>query len=257
VAVLIVAAVVATLVARGVWWFAPLASEHGAQIDRLFLITFVIISIAFVLVHGLLALFIWRYRDRGERAAYWHDHRTLELAYTIVPAIVLLILTLMAARLWAQVHSPAPEGALVVDVRAEQFAWRARYPGPDGRLGRINARDFNARTNPLALDRADPAGRDDIVATELHLAVNRPAEIRLRAKDVLHSFFVPAFRFKQDAVPGITINTWFVPTKPGRYEIACAELCGAGHYIMRGTVVVETQEQLNAWLAGGGKATRP
>ena len=249
-AMLVVGAIVATLAARSRWWIPPLASVQGREIDRLLFVTFGIISAAFILVHGLLALLVWVYRDRGQRASHWHEHRGLELTYTIVPAVVMAGLTFTAAGLWSRIHSAPPPGALVVEVRAEQFGWRARYPGADGRFGGVDARQFNLQSNPLALDRNDPAAGDDVVSPEVHAVVNRPVEVRLRSKDVLHSFFVPAFRVKQDAVPGITVSFWFTPTATGKYEIACAELCGVGHYAMRGFVVVETQEQFAAWLAG-------
>lgn len=248
-AVLIVAAVVATLAARSRWWIPPLASVHGREVDRLLFVTFGIIGAAFILVQGLLALLVWLYRDRGQRASHWHEHRLLELTYTVVPAVVMAGLTIVAAGLWSRIHSAPPPAALVVEVRAEQLGWRARYPGGDGQFGRLDVRQFNLRANPLALDRADAAGRDDVVSAEVHVVLNRPVEIRLRSKDVLHSFFVPAFRVKQDAVPGIAISFWFTPTAVGAYEIACAELCGVGHYAMRGKIVVETQEQFDAWLA--------
>ncbi|MGH2454064.1 MAG: cytochrome c oxidase subunit II [bacterium] len=248
-AVLIVAAVVATFAARSRWWIPPLASVHGREVDRLLFVTFGIIGAAFILVQGLLALLVWLYRDRGQRASHWHEHRLLELTYTVVPAVVMAGLTIVAAGLWSRIHSAPPPAALVVEVRAEQFGWRARYPGGDGQFGRLDVRQFNLQANPLALDRADAAGRDDVVSAEVHVVLNRPVEIRLRSKDVLHSFFVPAFRVKQDAVPGIAISFWFTPTAVGAYEIACAELCGVGHYAMRGKIVVETQEQFDAWLA--------
>ena len=253
-ALLIVAAVAGTLAARSRWWLPPLASAQGRPIDQLFFVTFGIISVAFVLVHGLLALFVWLYRDRGQRASYWHENRALELTYTIIPAIVMTGLTLSAAGLWSRIHSAPPPQALVVEVRGEQFGWKARYPGPDGKFGRIDPRHYNARENPWALDPADPAAQDDLVLDisttgELHLVVDRPVEVRIRAKDVLHSFFVPAFRVKQDAVPGMVTSIWFTPTQTGPYEIACAELCGPLHYIMRGKIVVQTQEEYDAWLA--------
>jgi cytochrome c oxidase subunit 2 len=266
-AVLVVGAVVATLVARGRWWIPPLASVQGRDVDRLLFVSFGIISAAFILVQGVLALLVWLYRDRGQRASYWHEHRGLELTYTIVPAIVMAGLTFSAAGLWSRIHSAPPQGALVVEVRAEQFGWRARYPGPDGRFGKSDRAAFTRervppaemtrrlQQNPFALDPDDPAARDDIVtqdlrATPMHLVANRPVEVRLWSKDVLHSFFVPGFRMKQDVVPGITVSLWFTPTTTGTYEIACAELCGLLHYSMLGKIVVETQQQFDAWLAG-------
>lgn len=246
----VVGGVGSTLLARGRWWLPPLASAHGAEIDRLFYTTLVVTGIAFIIVQVLLAGFVWRYAARGgERAAYWHDDRTLELTYTLVPAAVLVTMISMGAVVWSRIHSPAPPDALVVEVRAEQFGWLFRHPGADGTFGRVDAKFINLRTNPMGLDADDRAGADDIVTRELHLVANRAVRVNLRSKDVLHSFFIPTFRVKQDAVPGMTIQIWFVPTKEGDYEIACAELCGVGHYIMRGKIKVESQRAFDAWLA--------
>lgn len=245
-----VGGLLSTLIAKSRWWLPPVASVQGIEIDRLFYVTLVVTGIAFILVHLVLALFVWM-GGRQQTAAHWHDNRTLELTYTLAPAAIMLTLVSMGAVVWARIHAPAPEDALVVEVRAEQFGWSFRYPGADGTFGRFDATLINARTNPLGLDPADPAGRDDIVARggDLHLVANRPVHVRLRSKDVLHSFFIPQFRVKQDAVPGVTIPVVFTPTKPGSYEIACAELCGVGHYIMRGKITVESQAAFDAWLA--------
>ncbi len=247
---IVVGGVVLTLVARNLWWLPPVASAHGLEVDRLFYTTLVVTGIVFVGVHALLAFFVWRYGARGgERAAYWHEDRTLELTYTLVPAAILVSLVSMGAVVWSRVHSAPPPNAEVIEVRGEQFGWVARYPGPDGVFGRIYPELINTIKNPMGLDPADPAGADDIVTREVHLVVNKPIRIRLRSKDVIHSFFIPAFRVKQDAVPGMTVEIWFIPTKEGDYEIACAELCGVGHYIMRGKLKVETQAAFDAWYA--------
>jgi len=248
---IVVGGVAMTLAARSRWWLPPVASTQGIEIDRLFYTTLVVTGIAFVLVHLVLALFVWM-GGRRQTAAYWHDNRTLELTYTLTPAAILLTLVSMGAVVWGRIHAPPPENALVVEVRAEQFGWFFRYPGADGTFGRVEPALINARRNPLGLDPADPAGQDDIVARggDLHLVVNRPVHVRLRSKDVLHSFFVPQFRVKQDAVPGVTIPVVFTPTRAGNFEIACAELCGVGHYIMRGKITVESQAAFDAWLAG-------
>ena len=242
-----------TLLARRYWWLLPVASAHGVDVDRLIYTTFVVTGIVFVLVHVLIAAFVWRYGARGtERAAYWHDDRTLELTYTLVPAAVLVTLVSMGAVVWARVHGPAPADSMVVEVRGEQFGWLFRYPGPDGIFGRVDPALMSVPgrpQNPMGLDPADPASADDIVTRELHLTVNRPVRVRIRSKDVLHSFFIPAFRVKQDAVPGMTVEIWFTPTREGTYEIACAELCGIGHYIMRGKIMVESADAVQTWLA--------
>ncbi len=250
---IVVGGVGSFLAARTRWWLPTGASAQAVEIDRLFYTTLAVTGIAFVLVHVLLALFVWQ-GGRTERAAHFPEHRTLELTYTLAPAAILVTLISMGAVVWARIHQPAPAGALLVEVRAEQFGWLFRYPGGDGVFGRFEAPLINARTNPLGLDPADAAGRDDIVARELHLVTNRPVHVRLRAKDVVHSFFIPAFRVKQDAVPGVTIDVVFTPTKAGAYEVACAELCGVGHYIMRGKITVEPQQAFEGWLASQARA---
>jgi cytochrome c oxidase subunit 2 len=238
------------LYARGRWWLPPLASAEGAQVDRLFYTTLIITGAVFVLVHVLLAAFVWRFAAHGDRKAlHWHENRRLELTWTILPAIVLTVMVAMAGAVWARTHLTSPTSGMIVDVRAEQFAWLARYPGPDGTFGRIDPRLINPRTNRMGLDPKDPASADDIVSPELHLVVNEPVRIHLRSTGVIHAFFIPAFRVKQDTVPGVTIQTWFTPTREGQFEIACAELCGIGHYAMKGTVIVQSRDAFTAWLA--------
>jgi len=157
---------------------------------------------------------------------------------------------------------PAASEALLVQVTGEQFAWNVHYAGPDGVFGRTHIKLIDAQANPLGLDRSDPAAKDDVTTlNQLYLPVNKPIIVRLRSKDVIHSFGVPEFRVKQDAVPGLTIPIWFVPnvttaemrTRTGnpefQYEIACAQLCGLGHYRMRGQLFVDTKADLQKWLA--------
>jgi cytochrome c oxidase subunit II len=157
---------------------------------------------------------------------------------------------------------PAAKDALLVQVTGEQFAWNVHYAGPDGVFGRTDIALLDLQSNPLGLDRADPAAKDDITTlNQLYLPVNEPIIVRLRSKDVIHSFGVPEFRVKQDAIPGLTIPIWFVPTvttaemrartgKPEfQYEIACAQLCGLGHARMRGFVTVQTAEEFQKWMA--------
>ena len=135
-----------------------------------------------------------------------------------------------------------------MEVTTEQFAWNVRYPGKDGTFGRTEPR-LIGWNNPLGLNKKDPAGRDDVVLlNDLRLPVNRPARIRLRSKDVIHSFFLPNLRVKQDAVPGMTIDIWFVPTEVGTFEIACTQLCGFGHYQMRGLLQVMPPDEFEKWL---------
>jgi len=241
--------VASTVVARARWWLPPLASVHGREIDQMFYITLGITGAMFVLVHVLLGLFVWRYAAAGDgRAHFLHDHRPLELTYTIIPAIGMTVLVSLSGIVWTKIHSAPPSDALVVHVHGEQFKWTARYPGADGVFGRVDPKLLGV-ANPLGVDRTDGSAADDIGSPELHLVVNRPVLIRLRARDVLHSFFVAEFRVKQDAVPGMTVELWFTPTREGQYDLACAELCGVGHYTMRGRVRVESQAAFDAWLA--------
>lgn len=245
------------LAARSRWWLPPVASVHGVEVDRLFYSTLVITGAVFVLVHVIMAVFVWRFGAHGEgRALYWPDHRPLELTYTIIPAIALAVMVSMGAVVWARMHSAPPQDALTVDVRGEQFAWLARYPGPDRVLGRIDPKRIGG-DNPLGLDPADSRAADDITSRDIHLVANRPVRVRIRARDVVHSFFLAEFRVKQDAVPGMTVEIWFTPTREGEYELACAELCGVGHYIMRGKVKVESQQAFDAWLAQQKPALKP
>jgi cytochrome c oxidase subunit II len=145
-----------------------------------------------------------------------------------------------ALSLWAHVMGPAPADAFVVEITGQQFAWNVRYPGPDGIFGRTDPKLINPSAfNFIGLDKDDPAAQDDIVLqNQLVLPEGRPVRVRLRSLDVIHSFFLPNFRVKQDAMPGMTTETWFIPKQAGEYEIACAEHCGLGHYRMRGALFV-------------------
>src|SRR5262249_17987106 len=138
---------------------------------------------------------------------------------------------------------------MVVQVTGEQFAWNFHYPGPDGAFGKTDVKLITS-TNTIGLDRTDPAAKDDVVSINaLHVPVDRAVKVRIRSKDVIHSFFLPNLRIKQDAVPGMAIEVWFTPNKAGAYEIACAELCGLGHYRMKAFLTIDpSQEEFNKWL---------
>jgi cytochrome c oxidase subunit 2 len=148
---------------------------------------------------------------------------------------------------------PKAEESNVVEIVAEQFAWNVQYAGQDGQFGRRDPK-FIDSGNVLGLDPEDPAGKDDIITiNEVHVPLGKPTLLYLTSKDVIHSFFVPAFRVKTDAMPGMRIPLWFEPTRAGKYEIACSQLCGIGHSKMRGDVVVDTPEEFEAWLASQAK----
>ena len=246
----VLAAVVATWWAFRHWWFPSLASEQGALIDRLFRIIFSIIATVFVLVQLLLGFTVWRFaaRDPSSRAASWHENRGLEIAWTVIPAAILITLTVLGGSVWLRVHSAAPPDAMTVEVIGEQFGWRYHYPGPDGVLAPIDFR-AESRTAPLGIRADMPGAADDVVSRELYLVVGRPVRLLIRSKDVIHSFYLPNFRFKQDAVPGRVTQVVFTPTRTGTFPVACAELCGIGHYVMASTLKVVTQQEFEAWLA--------
>jgi cytochrome c oxidase subunit 2 len=183
-----------------------------------------------------------------------------EVAVAVVEGILLVgfSIPLWAARVD---HIPSEREALVVEVTGEQFAWNIHYAGPDGKFGRTDIKLLDLQSNPLALDRDDPNAKDDVTTVnQLYLPVNKPIVVKLRSKDVIHSFGVPEFRVKQDAIPGLTIPIWFVPnvttaemrTRMGngefQYEIACAQLCGLGHAKMRGFVTVVSADEFQKWL---------
>jgi len=233
------------------WWFPELASVSGGDIDDVFMAVLIVTGIAFIGVQGVLGYFVARYGTRGtERAGYWHDNPKAEAGLLIGTAVIMTVLVFMGQRVWANIYfTDAPEGTLEVQATGEQFAWDFHYAGPDGVFGRTDAK-LITDTNQVGLDRKDDAAKDDIVVVnEMHVVVNKPFKVRLRSKDVIHSFFLPHMRVKQDAVPGMSILVWLEPTRTGEFELACAELCGLGHYRMKAKVVVEkTEQDLNNWV---------
>ena len=243
------------------WWLPQQASTFAGDIDRMFTLILVITGLAFVIVEAGLLWFVIKYRGRpGRKAYYTHGNVRAEYLWTAVPAVVVVALALMSNNVWVKIkgRNSIPADAYPVAVTAKQFEWIMRYPGADGRFGRVSPGLVDKEANPVGLDREDPAALDDIVVRNaLHLPVGRPIVLHLAAEDVIHSFFVPQFRVKQDIVPGMSGQTvWFEATRPGEYEIGCAELCGMGHYKMRGRVFVHTQEDFDAWVqqqAAGGE----
>jgi cytochrome c oxidase subunit 2 len=246
-------AIVTVLVFVGrVWWPPELASAHGQAIDDQLVLTLIVSGIVFFLAQIVLGYFIWRYRARGsERATYWHDNPKLETTWTVATVILFVGLGIQGNRVWANYfQAELPADAVTIEMTGQQFAWNVRYPGADGKFGRTDPRLVDdAVGNYLGLDPKDAAGKDDIITQNLvSVPINRPVRVILRSKDVTHAFFVPQFRVKQDAVPGLAIPVHFTATKPGEYEIACAELCGMQHYKMRGRLQVVSQAEHESWL---------
>lgn len=232
----------------------PLASAHGMGIDRMLTYLLVTTGILVLVGHVVLGYFILRFSGRARASSDLPVARA-ERIWAVVPAVVMTLVAeggvlVIGLPVWGQLYgSIAPADAVVVEVTAEQFTWNVRYPGQDGQFGRTDPRLISTE-NPIGLDAGDPAAGDDILdLAVIHLPVNRPAHVRLRSKDMLHSFYLPNHRIKQDAVPGMTIDLWFVPTREGEFEFACAEICGFGHYQMRGTLKVVSEDEFSDWLS--------
>ena len=217
------------------------------------MITIIVVGVAFTAAQVGLGWVVFKFRDTAsaQRATYSHGNNRLEVVWTILTAIIFISLAVMGQRVWAQLnlHS-APPGSLQVEVVAQQFSWNFHYPGKDNVFGRTdpNLIDDSA-LNYVGLDDTDPNAKDDSVVSTLVIPANRPVELILRSKDVTHSFFVPQLRFKQDLVPGMNIHVHFTATKVGKYELACAELCGMNHYKMKGYMLVLPENEFSELAA--------
>jgi len=248
------------------WLGLPLlASANGQQIDSLIAWIHVFMFVLFIGWGGFFLFVLFRFSaQRHPKADYGgvksHASSYLEGAVLVVEMVLLFAFSIP---LWAARvdHVPSESEALVVQVTGEQFAWNVRYAGPDGKFGKTDIKLIDLQSNPLGVDRSDPDAKDDVTTVnQLYLPVNRPIIVKLRSKDVIHSFNVPYMRVKQDAIPGLTIPIWFTPTvttaemraRTGnadfQYEIACAQLCGLGHYRMRAFVTVVSPEEFQKWL---------
>jgi cytochrome c oxidase subunit 2 len=237
------------------------ASVLGENIDTMIIITLWITGIVFVITQVLLFWFAFKYQAKEERKAYYfpHDNR-LEVIWTVIPAIVLTVLVGFGLYYWFQITGDAPKDSQIVEVTGSQFKWEFRYPGKDNKLGKKYYKEINP-TNPLGQIWSDPDNRDDRYATQkMHIVVNKPVKLIIGAKDVIHDVGLVHFRMKMDAVPGIPTTMWFTPKFTTRemkakygddfnYELSCDQMCGAGHYTMRGEVIVESQAEFNVWLS--------
>lgn len=231
-------------------------SEHGGQIDRLIHVMHGFMAVLFIAWGIFFVYCLLRFRQRsGHRASCElikaKPSKYAEIGVAIFEAVLLIG---FAMPVWASVKTQLPkpeENPINVRVLAEQFAWNFHYPGADGKFGKTAPEHVNTATNPLGLDRSDPHAADDVYAGELHLPAGKPVIAELASKDVIHSFFIPVMRVKQDTIPGMRIPIWFKSKadSAGTYEIACAQLCGNNHYSMRAVLYLESEEKYNAWLA--------
>jgi len=208
-------------------WLPEDVSTFGQEIDALFYLIYYITAVTFILVTVLMVVFLIKYRDQGgRRATYSHGNTTLEIIWTIIPAAILIVLAFMSASTWAKVKRHAPDSDFELQVTAKQFNWEVVYPGADRKF-----------------DTPDDVKFDN----DLHVPVNKVVRVYLGSKDVIHSFYLPNLRLRQDAVPGRTILVWFEATKPGKYELPCSQLCGFGHSGMKGWLYVHTPEEYTKW----------
>jgi cytochrome c oxidase subunit 2 len=241
----------------------PVASEHGLVTDNLFWVTMLITVIAFAIIFVIMFWFTFAYRYKeGRKASFFADNHKLEIIWTVIPAIVLALLIFSGLRAWNDITGPASKDAVVIELIGQQFLWTARYPGvKDHQLGNHNYKMIDA-SNEFGLDLSDKNSFDDFKSLELHLPKGREVQLKIRAKDVLHSVFLPHFRLKMDAVPGMHTTFKFVATKSTadmreetgnpnfNYEMACTEICGRGHFSMKFPVFVhDTMEDYEKWMA--------
>lgn len=237
----------------GKWWFPPAITEHGPAYDRQFLMTIIVVGISFAGAQIALGWMVWRYgARRGDqtRGVYSHGNNRVEMLCTAVTAFIFITVALFGQRVWAQLHFyEAPAGAAKIHVVAQQFQWNFHYPGADTQFGRTDPTKIkDAELNFVGLDDTDPLAKDDQVVTVLVVPVNRAVELTMTSKDVTHDLWVPELRFKQDVVPGMNIKVHFTPVKTGRFELACAELCGQLHYKMKSYLIVVPQTDYDALL---------
>jgi cytochrome c oxidase subunit II len=236
------------------------ASAHAAEIDQMTVLVHWLMLVLFVGWGAFFVFVLFRFRRAANPQASYTGakgklSKGLEIGVAVIEVILLVFYAIPA---WAKrVRAlPSENEAVVVRVVGEQFAWNIHYPGPDGKFGRTAISKVTA-DNPLGLDRSDPAAKDDITTiNQLYLPVNRPALIHLSSKDVIHSFGLIEMRVKQDAIPGMNIPVWFIPTRPGEYDIACSQLCGLGHFRMRGFVTIQTDADFRKWLDDQEKELR-
>jgi cytochrome c oxidase subunit 2 len=232
------------------WWFTPIASNWTTMDDTVN-ITFVVTGIVFVAVNLFMAFAVLRYRHRkGLKAQYSPENKKLEWWLTIVTSLGVAAMLTPGLFVWAKFVT-VPKDAAVVEAVAQQWTWSYRFPGRDGVLGTTDPKLITP-DNPFGLDPKDPKGADDVLiaSQELHLPVNKPVKVLLRSKDVNHQFAVAQFRVKMDMVPGMVTYLWLTPTRIGRYDLLCEQLCGLAHFAMRGRVVVDDESTFQTWLAG-------
>lgn len=252
VAILVLAVLVGTVLFHilSPWWFTPIASNWSSMDDTL-MVTFWVTGIVFIAVMLFTAWCLYKYRHReGITAEYEPENKKLEIWLTVLTSIGVAVMLAPGLWVWKDFVT-VPPGAedRMFETLGKQWSWSYRFPGADGVLGRTEPR-LVSDDNPFGIDPNDPNSMDDILIddSEVHIPMGKPIKVVLRSLDVLHDFYVPQFRAKMDIVPGMVTYFWFTPTREGTFEMLCLELCGTGHYAMRGSVVVEEESVFRAWL---------
>ena len=240
------------------------ASDHGKSYDFMFKVTLYVTGSVFFVTQFLLFWFAYKYRRSADTKPYYFAHSNkLEMIWTTIPALAMAVLVAIGLKSWFAMTDMAPKGAMQIEMVGKQFNWISRYPGPDGVLGKRSFTNINDKDNILGLDWTDKKNMDDIIIPngELRLIVNKPVELIIGSRDVIHDVGLSQFRMKMDAVPGITTRLWFTPTVTTRemqkitgnpdfvYEVSCDQMCGKGHYSMRAIVIVETESEHKIWLS--------
>ncbi len=230
-------------------------TDIGRAVDEQYSLTLWVTAVVFVLSQLGIAYAVWRFRDHGQRVHFSRGNNTMEFVWTTATIILFLGLGILGRRAWAEVRfTPPAADAVQVEVTGNQFVFNFRYPGPDGKFGRLDPKQISASTgNPLGIDSNDPAGKDDIVVPTLTVPVNRQVELHVTSQDVIHNIFVRELRLQQDAVPGLVVPVHFTAEKVGQYEIVCTQLCGLGHSRMHSYLNVVSDADYEAFLKSGGQ----
>ena len=234
-----------------IYWAPPNVTAGGRQIDTILNVIFWLTTAVFVITQVVFIYYLIRYRRRpGVKAHYSHGNNVLEIIWTTAPVVIFLTLGIWSNRVWFELHRDPPPDAIQVNVSSFQFGWEIRYAGKDNQLGETDVKAISPE-NKFGVSAQDPAGKDDFVSSELVIPYGKPIHVLLTARDVIHSFYVPAFRMYQDAVPGRTISwMWFEVEKPGNFELACSQLCGIGHFNMKAPIRVVSPAEYEKWYEG-------
>lgn len=237
------------------YWAPENITVGGKPIDLLLNVIFWLTFAVFVLTQVIYIWYLVKYRRRpGVKAHYSHGNNFLEIVWTSIPTLIFLGLAIYSTRVWNDLHSAPPPDSVRVNISAYQFGWDMRYPGADGVLGQVDVNQISLE-NKFGVKPDDEFGKDDFTSTELVIPEGKPIHVILNSRDVIHSFYVPAFRLYQDIVPGRTISwVWFEVTRSGELEIACSQLCGTGHFNMKAPIRILPPDEYQKWYDGKVKA---